>query len=85
MIGQILLFLIIQVLAKNVKNLRAAGKIVFGGTEYTDALELDRNFGQEELKNIKLKLLPSKEFFNFQDAIDLCRKTSRCLCYKTLW
>lgn len=30
-------------------ELRAQGKIVFGGSEYTDLLELDRNFGQEEL------------------------------------
>src|ERR1700761_6310118 len=30
--------------------LRAAGKPVIGGTTYTDNLEDDRSFGQEELK-----------------------------------
>ena len=51
-------------------ELRAAGKLVIGGTEYTDKLELDRNFGQDELKRHKIKVLPFKEFFSFQDAID---------------
>ena len=35
------------------EDLRAKGKIVFGGSEYTDMLELDRNFGQDELKKHK--------------------------------
>lgn len=51
------------------QELRNAGKMVVGGSEYTDLLELDRNFGQEELKKHGIKILPSKEFFNFQDAI----------------
>ncbi|WP_242157252.1 phosphoribosylamine--glycine ligase [Aestuariivivens sediminis] len=49
--------------------LRASGKLVFGGSAYTDLLELDRNFGQQELKRHKIKTLPFKEFSNFQDAI----------------
>ena len=32
------------------KELRDAGKLVVGGTPYTDMLEDDRSFGQEELK-----------------------------------
>jgi phosphoribosylamine--glycine ligase len=59
---------------KECEELRAAGKIVFGGSEYTDRLELDRNFGQEELKKHKVKILQSKEFFNFQDAIAFVKK-----------
>jgi len=51
------------------EELRAAKKIVFGGSQYTDSLELDRNFGQNELKKHKVKILPSKEFQNFEDAI----------------
>ena len=42
------------------QELRAQGKLVFGGTEYTDALELDRNFGQAELKRHKINILPFK-------------------------
>lgn len=50
-------------------ELRASGKLVFGGSQYTDLLELDRNFGQQELKKHKIKTLPYKEFSNFHDAI----------------
>ena len=32
------------------QRLRSAGKLVVGGTAYTDRLEDDRSFGQEELK-----------------------------------
>ncbi|HLT32956.1 MAG TPA: hypothetical protein VKZ98_04120 [Aquaticitalea sp.] len=55
---------------KECTALRAAGKTVFGGTEYTDLLELDRNFGQSELKKHKIKTLPYKEFACFKDAIE---------------
>ena len=54
---------------KTAEQLKNQGKLVFGGSEYTDQLELDRNFGQEELKRLKVKVLPSKEFQNFSDAI----------------
>ncbi len=54
---------------KIASELRASGKLVIGGTEYTDKLELDRNFGQSELKKHKIKVLPSKEFTSFNDAI----------------
>ncbi|MFS4417247.1 phosphoribosylamine--glycine ligase [Maribacter sp. 2307ULW6-5] len=49
--------------------LRKQGKLVFGGTPYTDRLELDRNFGQSELRNHKINILPYKEFHTFRDAI----------------
>lgn len=51
-------------------ELRALGKLVFGGSNYTDLLELDRNFGQKELKKHGIKTLPFKEFSNFHDAIN---------------
>ncbi len=50
-------------------ELRAAGKPVFGGTEYSDTLEQDRSFGQNELKRHKIKILNFKEFTTFRDAI----------------
>lgn len=55
---------------KIASELRASGKLVIGGTEYTDKLELDRNFGQSELKKHKIKVLPSKEFISFNEAIN---------------
>ncbi|RIA08965.1 phosphoribosylamine--glycine ligase [Flavobacteriaceae bacterium MAR_2010_72] len=51
------------------EDLRASGKFVIGGTRYTDNLELDRDFGQSELKKHGVKTLPYKEFFSFQEAI----------------
>lgn len=59
---------------KECADLRASGKIVFGGSEYTDLLELDRNFGQKELQKHKIKTLPFEEFVSFQDAISYVEK-----------
>ena len=56
------------------QSLRASGKLVFGGTPYTDKLELDRDFGQEELKKHKIKTLPYKDFGSFQEAIAYVKK-----------
>ena len=50
-------------------TLRAEGKAVLGGTAYTDKLELDRDFGQAELKKHGIKTLPYKDFSSFQEAI----------------
>ena len=49
--------------------LRAKGKLVVGGTPYTDRLEDDRSFGQEELKEAGVAILPYREFNDFDDAI----------------
>lgn len=50
-------------------RLRKEGKVVFGGSPYTDNLELDRNFGQEALRSHKIHTLPFWEFGSFQEAI----------------
>lgn len=55
-------------------ELRNNGKLVIGGSEYTDLLELDRNFGHNELKKHKIKVIPSKEFSSFQEAITYVEK-----------
>src|SRR6185295_8817954 len=39
-------------MGKEARALRAKGKLTIGGTEYTDRLEDDRSFGQEELKSV---------------------------------
>jgi len=52
------------------QQLRAAGKKVVGGTAYTDRLEDDRSFGQEELKKAGVNIIPYKEFDSFDDAIE---------------
>jgi phosphoribosylamine--glycine ligase len=56
------------------KKLRDKGKFVIGGTPYTDRLEDDRAFGQEELKKAGVNILPYKEFRSFDDAIKFVEK-----------
>jgi len=50
-------------------KLRKEGKLVVGGSVYTDKLEDDRDFGQEELKKAGINILPHYDFTNFDDAI----------------
>ena len=50
-------------------RLRRAGKHVVGGTPYTDRLEDDRTFGQEELKKHGVSIIPFQEFSDFDSAI----------------
>src|SRR6201984_3115323 len=50
--------------------LRASGKPVIGGTAYTDNLEDDRSFGQEELKKAGVTLIPYQDFDSFDPALE---------------
>ena len=50
--------------------LRAAGKLVVGGTAYTDRLEDDRSFGQQELRKHGVSIIPFQEFTDFDAAIE---------------
>ncbi|MBU2562569.1 MAG: phosphoribosylamine--glycine ligase [Nanoarchaeota archaeon] len=52
------------------QELRKKGKLVIGGTSYTDKLEDDRTFGQEELRRHGINIIPYKEFTNFDEAIE---------------
>jgi phosphoribosylamine--glycine ligase len=54
--------------------LRAQGKAVIGGTEYTDRLEDDRSFGQEELKKAGVNIIPYEDFDSFDPAIEFVKK-----------
>ncbi|MBD3426834.1 MAG: phosphoribosylamine--glycine ligase [Candidatus Omnitrophica bacterium] len=60
---------------KRAQDLRRQGKPVIGGTEYTDRLEDDRAFGQEELKKHGINILPYRDFTSFSDAIHFVRET----------
>ena len=51
------------------ERLRKEGKPVIAGTPYTDRLEMDRDFGQEEMKALGLSTLPRWEFDSFDGAI----------------
>ncbi len=55
-------------------QLRSEGKLVVGGSAYTDKLELDREFGQQELKASGVNTLPSWNFDDFDKAIALVKE-----------
>ncbi|MEX2496344.1 MAG: phosphoribosylglycinamide synthetase C domain-containing protein [Woeseia sp.] len=55
-------------MGEKAQRLRSAGKHVVGGTEYTDRLEDDRSFGQEELKRHGVSIIPFQEFSDFDSA-----------------
>lgn len=59
---------------KKAHELRRKGKLVIGGTEYTDMLEDDRTFGQEELKKADVNIIPFADFGSFDAAIDFVKK-----------
>lgn len=56
------------------KELRDQGKYVIGGTPYTDRLEDERSFGQEELKKHDIPIIAYAEVTSFDDAIEYVRK-----------
>lgn len=56
------------------QTLRKEGKLVIGGSQYTDRLEDDRAFGQNELKKNGVAILPYTEFTSFDDAIEYVRQ-----------
>lgn len=60
------------------EKLRAAGKAVVGGSAYTDKLEDDRTFGQQELKRHGINVIPFEDFTSFDAAMEFVRaKPSR--------
>ena len=50
-------------------ELRKKGKLIVGGSKYTDKLEEDREFGQLEMKKAGMLVLPHWDFSNFNSAI----------------
>ena len=55
-------------------KLRKEGKAIVGGSAYTDRLEEDREFGQEELKKVGVNVLPHWDFTDFDEAIQFVSK-----------
>src|SRR6059036_1170412 len=54
-------------------QLRQTGKLVVGGSPYTDQLEDDRAFGQQELKKAGVAIIPQENFHSFDDALAFVR------------
>lgn len=55
------------------KEMRDKGKLVIGGTPFTDQLEDDRAFGQEELRKAGVHIIPSEMFTSFEEAIEFVK------------
>ena len=55
-------------------ELRKKGKLVVGGSRYTDKLEEDREFGQIEMSKAGLSVLPHRDFSDFNSAIEFLRQ-----------
>jgi phosphoribosylamine--glycine ligase len=56
------------------EKLRSEGKSVVGGSVYTDKLENDREFGQNELRDAGVNTLPSWNFTSFDEAVEFVKK-----------
>ena len=54
-------------------EVRARGKHVIGGSPYTDRLEEDRAFGQQELKAAGVSIIPQADFTSFDEAMAYVR------------
>ncbi|MFA6382375.1 MAG: phosphoribosylglycinamide synthetase C domain-containing protein [Candidatus Buchananbacteria bacterium] len=61
-------------MGKWAQKARKAGKLVIGGTPYTDMLEDDRSFGQEELKKAGIPIIPYENFTSFDEGIEFVKK-----------
>jgi phosphoribosylamine--glycine ligase len=56
------------------EDLRKEGKLVVGGSIYTDRLEDEREFGQDELNKAGVNTLPHWDFVGFDDAVEFVKK-----------
>ena len=55
------------------ERLRKRGKLVIGGSRYTDELEMDREFGQMEMKKYGINILHQQHFSNYDEAIEFIK------------
>lgn len=63
-------------------RLRRKGKFAVGGSSYSDKLEIDREFGQTELKKYGVNVLPSWNFTNYDEAIAFVRNNPARYVFK---
>ena len=67
---------------RDADNLRKAGKLVVGGSSYTDKLEEDREFGQEEMKKAGMLTLPHWDFTEIDEALKFIQENPGRYVYK---
>jgi len=64
------------------ESLRKAGKLVVGGSEYTDKIEEDREFGQNEMERVGMSVLPHWDFTDFGSAIEFIKSNPSRYVFK---
>jgi len=63
-------------------KLRKNGKLIIGGSKYTDELEMDRDFGQSEMKKYGINILPQWQFSNYDEAVEFIEKNPERYVFK---
>lgn len=59
---------------EDAEKLRKQGKLVIGGSTYTDKMEDDREFGQAEMKSCGINIIPRWNFTDFDAAIGFIKE-----------
>jgi len=67
---------------KEADELRKLGKLVVGGSTYTDKLEEDREFGQQEMKRVGMLTLPHWDFTDHDSALKFIEENPGRYVYK---
>lgn len=67
---------------KEADELRKTGKLVVGGSVYTDKLEEDREFGQSEMKRVGMLTLPHWDFQDHEVALKFIEENPGRYVYK---
>ncbi len=67
---------------KDANELRKKGKLVVGGSTYTDQLEEDREFGQAEMKRVGMLTLPHWDFSDYDTALKFIEENPGRYVYK---
>jgi phosphoribosylamine--glycine ligase len=67
---------------KEADELRKNGKMVVGGSEYTDKLEEDREFGQAEMKKMGMVILPHWDFSDYDSGLKFIEENPGRYVYK---
>ena len=67
---------------KDADELRKSGKLVVGGSAYTDKLEEDREFGQSEMKRVGMLILPHWDFSDYDSALKFIEENPGRYVYK---
>ena len=67
---------------KEADELRKKGKLVVGGSAYTDKLEEDREFGQSEMKKVGMLILPHWDFSDYDLALKFIEENPGRYVYK---